>query len=58
MTHDQESLLDDLLETEDANFTGWEIDFLDSLHNQRGRELTEKQLDQLHRIARKAGMIE
>ena len=59
MTADQESLLDDLLASEDANLTGWEIDFLDSLDsNRRERSLSEKQLDVLHRIARKAGLID
>ena len=31
MTTDQELLLNDLLDSEDAGLTGWEMDFLDSL---------------------------
>jgi len=58
MTADQESLLDDLLAAEDIGFTGWEIEFLDSLDGQRDRDLSEKQLTVLHRIARKAKLIE
>jgi len=57
MTKDQESLLDDLLITEDFGFTGWEIDFLDSLDKRRDCSLSEKQLDVLHRIAKKARLI-
>ncbi len=58
MHGDHESLLDELLECEDCNFTPWEIDFLESLHRQRDRDLSERQLDKLHAIARKAGLIE
>jgi len=61
MTWEQESLLNDLLDCEDAGFTGWEMDFLDSLANQRGRAgaaLSAKQMAVLDQIARKAGLIE
>ena len=55
---DCESLLDDLLTCDDVGFTGWEIDFLGSLDRKRDRELTAKQIEVLHRIARKAGLID
>lgn len=58
MNEDQAKLLDDLLECEDAGFTGWEIDFLDSLDKQRDRPLTDKQAAVLERISKKAQLID
>ncbi len=57
MTHDQESLLDDLLDTDDAGFTAWEMDFLENLDQERRKVLSEKQEVVLNRIATKAGLI-
>ncbi len=57
MDPDQQQLLDDLLATEDAGFTGWEIDFLDSLDGKRDCDLSEERVNKLNEIARKANLI-
>ena len=55
MSAEQEQLLDDLLE-KDNGLTAWELDFIESLDGQRERELSDKQDEALHRIARKVGL--
>jgi len=58
MNPDHESLLDDLLADEDTGFTGWELDFLDSLDKVRSRPLSEKQAGVLYKLARRAGLLD
>lgn len=56
MTEHEQSLLDDLLAL-DSGLTAWEVEFIDNLDkNWRGRDLTEKQEQVLHRIAKKADL--
>tara|TARA_R100001143_G_C3359275_1_gene134520 strand:- start:5158 stop:5331 length:174 start_codon:yes stop_codon:yes gene_type:complete len=51
MTADQEEMLVELLENEDANLTGWEIDFLEDLDKmRRNQDLSDKQADKLQAI--------
>ena len=49
---DWEEIVDDLLNKE-SGLTSWEIDFIDSLDKQRGRKLSEKQIQCLERIVDK-----
>ena len=49
MNEDLLPKLDELLDAEDG-LTAWEMDFLESLNKQRGREFTEKQADKLTAI--------
>lgn len=44
--------LDDLLKL-DSGMSAWELDFVESLDSQRGRDFTEKQIAVLERIAAK-----
>ena len=58
MTAEQQSLLDDVLADEDVGFSGWEMDLLESLDKQRACDLSEKQVDRLGELARKAKLID
>ncbi|MBE3117486.1 MAG: hypothetical protein IMZ50_01855 [Candidatus Atribacteria bacterium] len=44
-----EDELDDLLKAE-SGLTPWEIDFVESMDKLRGRNVTDKQLNTLHKI--------
>lgn len=59
MTKNQESLLDDLYTSDEwARFTPSEINFLHHLDNQRRIDLSEKQVDMLHKLAARASLME
>lgn len=51
MNDDHLPMLDELLDLEDG-LTAWEVEFLESLNRQRGREFTEKQVSKLEAIYR------
>ena len=51
MTSDQQEKLDELLEV-DEGLNSWEIEFIESLHKQRLRSLSAKQLTKLDQIYR------
>lgn len=55
MTNEQVELLDRCNYIEDG-LTSWEMDFLDSLNDQRDRPLSEKQDQILRRIERQKGL--
>ncbi|MGD8453636.1 MAG: hypothetical protein PVJ57_17620 [Phycisphaerae bacterium] len=59
VTSDMRGLLDELLDCEDG-LSGWEMDFLGSLDVQFDAhdQVSRKQLDKLHEIARKMGLID
>ncbi len=44
-----EEVLDELLQCE-SGMTGWELDFIESMDKQRGREWSEIQINKLHTI--------
>lgn len=59
MTKDQQNLVEDLLQQDVGNLDDWSINFLDSLRNRMWEEeLSEKQLNKLHELAKKEGLIE
>ncbi len=58
MTKDQQNLVRDLLDQEVGNLDNWSINFLDSLEAKMWREtLSDKQLNKLHELAKKEGLI-
>lgn len=49
MNDDNLAKLDELLDV-DEGLTAWEVEFIESLNQQRGRDWTERQLSTLERI--------
>lgn len=60
MTKDQQNLVRDLLEHDVENLDDWSINFLENLENKYwevNTPLSEKQLNKLHELAKKEGLI-
>lgn len=61
MTRDQQSLVRDLLDQDVGSLDDWSINFLESLEDkywQLTQPITQKQIDKLHELAKKEGLIE
>lgn len=60
MTKDQQQLVRDLLDHDEGNLDDWSINFLESLEGrcwELSEQLSEKQQNKLHELAKKEGLI-